>query len=215
MGVIVPAARGAGRVLLVGQAPGADGDVRPLTGTMGLTLARLAGLDGRFPERDPDDQLGVLFDRANVLDEFPGRGSGKGHEFPTVEARAAAAEMWPLLLGYERVLFCGRAVINAFRLAPWGDSLERTSWRTRRSFSWFWDSGVCMEEHAPDTTSVIGAGVRGLACTPHTRSYAAAYALRLAWMPHTSGIVTWWNDAGNRRRAGRFLRELAKVADGR
>lgn len=117
MGEIVPARLHVPRrVLLVGQAPGADGDVRPLTGTMGLRLAELAGLTEVAGTEDVprDEWIGLWFDRANVLDHYPGR-KGKGHAFPPGAAFGAAANMWDRTRDHDRVLYCGKAVFDAFR----------------------------------------------------------------------------------------------------
>jgi hypothetical protein len=171
MGEIVPALyRPARRVILIGQAPGSDGDTRPLTGTMGF---KLAGLAGYTPVPD-DEAVGRWWDRANVLDYYPGPADGKGHSFPTGYARIAAGAMWPRLT-YDRVLFCGKAVLEAFRMAEWGDTdRRRKDWRGQPELLWF-----------PDRDG-----------------------RQFAWLPHTSGIVPWWNDPRNERRAAEFLRLL-------
>lgn len=140
MGAIARARiRGNVRALLVGQAPGADGDVRPLTGTMGARLADLAGLHLPGPRgyemTQKDELVGLWADRANVLDRYPGR-KGKGHDFPRAEARRAAADMTPLVLEYDLVLFCGRAVADVF--AP--SMIGRARWRDREMLTWHpWD----------------------------------------------------------------------------
>jgi len=54
----------------------------------------------------------VRFERANLLDAWPGKG-GKGDAFPRAEARAAAAKMEPLLRG-RTVVFVGASVARAF-----------------------------------------------------------------------------------------------------
>lgn len=169
------------RVLLIGQAPGADGDTRPLTGTMGLDLAVLAGLHDRSLDAraarcglDRDERIGLWFDRANVLDFYPGRGNGKGHAFPLGHAAAAASLMVPLMEEYDRVLYCGKAVYDAFRRAR-GREIERNL----DKLVWY------MDLH----TSGSGAGQL------------------FAWMPHTSKVNPWWNDAANVHAASAFLRE--------
>jgi uracil-DNA glycosylase len=135
VGRIVPALYQPERkVLLVGQAPGADGDLRPLTGTMGLRLAEMAGYD----PADGDEAIGRWFSRANVLDYFPGKDeTGKGHLFPIGHGRVAAAKMWPSLRDYERVLFCGRAVFECFRTCAYGDVNEwRKAWKDCEPLTW-------------------------------------------------------------------------------
>lgn len=177
MGEIAPRLITTGRnVLLVGQAPGADGDLRPLTGTMGVRLAQLAGVDGVGPrgaETTPlDRRIGIWFDRANVLDYYPGR-DGKGHAFPPGAATAAADLMFDVLDSYDRVLFCGKAVYDAFRRVS--RQRDKDPWpRDADKFRWYSDTW---------TTS-------------------------FAWMPHTSMIVPWWNDAANVKLAETFLRDL-------
>jgi hypothetical protein len=118
-----------------------------------------------------------MFDRANVLDRYPGRHAGqKGHAFPRAEARQAATEAWPWVSEYERVLFVGRAVWDSFAVVD-DDKEAARRWRSVRAFTWTgeWPS--------------------------------------VAWMPHTSGIVTWWNEPKNRSRAEKFLRALAREAE--
>lgn len=167
------------RVLLVGQAPGADGDVRPLTGIMGVRLAELMGVCGT-PGVPDDEAIGVWFDRANVLDFYPGR-SGKGHAFPVGAARIAAELMLPEVKRYDRVVFCGKAVFEAFRTCGTGDesARRRKEWRGWPMLTW----------HHLDRTGLAGSW---------------------AWMPHTSMIVTWWNDRENVEAAQAFLRDLGE-----
>lgn len=180
-------------VLLVGQAPGADGDPRPLTGTMGKRLGELAGLhlakDALSAAGLPRDEfIGTLFDRANVLDYYPGRlAESKGDQFPLAHARTAAAFMWPAIAEhYDRTLFCGKAVWDVFRTCQAGldVSERRREWMSVQALEW-----------------VDGRryGIHG----------------EVAWMPHTSGIVTWWNDVQNRLRAESFMACLTVYALGR
>lgn len=55
-----------------------------------------------------------LFDRTNLLHQFPGR-HARDDKFPQREARIAADAMRPLLSG-RRVVLVGRAVMEAFQL---------------------------------------------------------------------------------------------------
>lgn len=188
--------RTAHNVLLVGQAPGADGDVRPLTGTMGVRLADLMGVDAavvvpastsRPPSTTPKDEIvGLFFDRANVLDFYPGR-SGKGHAFPLGHARLAAQEMWPKVLEYERVVFCGKAVKDSFI-----DTMTGTrDHPLRRSYRKAFREAEMLTWYA------------------HATKLNDTGAFLWAWMPHTSMIVPWWNDPANVELARRFLTDLA------
>lgn len=197
MGEIAPRMISTGRaVLLVGQAPGADGDVRPLTGTMGERLADLAAL----PQEPPrgwknlprDEHVGLYAARANVLDVYPGR-RGKGHDFPLGHARIAAKAMWPQVVAYDRVLFCGKAVKQAFKdelCGPRDHAMRRSARRefdAAPMFAWF--------------------------ATTDERNHCGAFAW--AWMPHTSLVNPWWNDERNVEAASRFLTDLFAWARGR
>lgn len=179
VGKIVPALyQPTRKVLLVGQAPGADEDLRPLTGTMGRRLAELAG----YKDVSDDETIGRWFSRANVLDFYPGRAPGdKGHNWPIGHARVTAANMWPRLLDYQRILFCGRAVFDAFRSCSYGDvNTRRKAWLHQEPLTWY--------TQFPDPD-----GHR-----------------EFAWMPHTSMIVPWWNDETNVLRAAAFLTDLRR-----
>lgn len=181
--------RTAHAVLLVGQAPGADGDLRPLTGTMGVRLADLAGLVIAKPEDETvrqmmlhaerEDLIGLFFDRANVLDFFPGK-QGKGHAFPIGHARVAAHAMWPRLLEYDRVLFCGRQVYDVFRTCQYdGVNLRKKEWRWLEPYRW------------------------------HGHRERDGRTMEFAHMHHVSMVVPWWNDLANVDQARRFLTALA------
>jgi hypothetical protein len=150
---------------------------------MGVKLARLAGLqavsrDLRHLGLEEEEFIGAIWDRANVLDYFPGK-NGKGDAFPLGHAREAAAFMWPSLAEYDRVLFCAKGVWDVFRSCPAGRDVSerRRDWMGVQALTW----------------------VRG-----------ARHGLRgeVAWMPHTSGIVTWWNARQNQLRAADFMMDL-------
>src|SRR5580765_595681 len=96
------------RLLLIGQSPSINGDPRrPLiAGPTGERLRELLGLDLLAYVRATE--------RVNLLAEYPGK-AGKGDRFPLEEAREAAVEMTPRLLG-RRVIFVGHGVARAFGL---------------------------------------------------------------------------------------------------
>lgn len=101
------------RVLLIGQAPGRAGPPpgRALVGgRSGTFLQNIAGFHG--------DLKGYIknCETTNVLKVYPGRVvGGKGDLFPMDQARAAAAEMLPTLVG-RRVVMVGYGVADAFRV---------------------------------------------------------------------------------------------------
>ena len=98
------------KILLVGQAPGRNGDpATPLLyGGTGSKLTALFGMSERqYLER---------FDRINVLDFWPGK-SGKGDKFPTREATRSAAIKSKQIIG-RRVLFVGISPAAAFGFKP-------------------------------------------------------------------------------------------------
>jgi len=104
------------RLLLLGQAPGRNGDSRrPLEGRIGRRLAALGGLSfEEYLERT---------ERTNLFDEWPGK-NGKGDAWDAKEARRLADLSKPSLNG-RRVIFVGRNVASAFGCSdlPW------LSWR--------------------------------------------------------------------------------------
>ncbi len=111
--------------LIVGQAPAKNDDpLRPLCGKSGR---RIAEMMGDFPNLIPThhDIMMATFDRANLLDYWPGSASGKGDKFPMDEARREAAALWDHCLGfttcrYDWLLLLGRNVQRAFRQSdPW------------------------------------------------------------------------------------------------
>lgn len=93
--------------ILIGQAPSRTSDPNnPLSAApLANRLAALLGVS-------VDEYLNV-FDRANVLDYWPGRGT-KGDLFPLAEARVAA-ELMKAKLKDRDVIFLGKKVAEAFR----------------------------------------------------------------------------------------------------
>lgn len=98
-----------GRVVLVGEAPGAKGDpLKPLEGRPGLVLCKLAGW-----ERDVN-YIRTKFRVLNVLDAYPGAASGKGTVWPLMESREAAARLLPGLRRSKGAVLLGKRVAAAF-----------------------------------------------------------------------------------------------------
>lgn len=99
------------RPLLIGQAPGPntnpDLPLFPVPKTSaGGRLQHLMGLTRA--------EYMQLFERTNLLHEFPGRHK-RDDKFPMAKARLAASTIRPLLTG-RRVVLVGRNVANAFDL---------------------------------------------------------------------------------------------------
>lgn len=94
------------RALIIGQAPSQNGDPgRPLLdGSTGNRLRSLLGVS--------IDEYTELFERVNLLQEFPGK-SGKGDAFPIESARQRAAELTSTLRR-RTVLLIGGNVARAF-----------------------------------------------------------------------------------------------------
>lgn len=98
------------RIILIGQAPGPTGPPpgRPLVGGRSGTF--MQSLTGCQTLKDYIKH----FETMNVLDWYPGRApGGKGDRFPMTEARVAARDKLPQLLG-RKVVFCGSGVAEAF-----------------------------------------------------------------------------------------------------
>jgi uracil-DNA glycosylase len=115
------------RALIVGQAPAKlDDPTRPITGKTGR---RLAGYMGFF--EDEQDLFEGAFDRANLLDCYPGK-QGKGDAFPREEAQRGAISLYidrlgPVSCKYDWLLLLGRNVARCFaqQLKPW---MEWETW---------------------------------------------------------------------------------------
>lgn len=96
------------KIVLIGQAPGPDGDPKePLKGGRSSTLIYL--LSGCATEY----QYEALYDRRNLLPEWPGYANGKGDKFPAKEAREAAKKLLPELRE-RKVVLLGDGVAKAF-----------------------------------------------------------------------------------------------------
>lgn len=86
------------KTILLGQAPGREGDGEPLSGRSGRRLASLCGLTM--------EQYLATFERMNLVDEHPGS-AGKGDEFFTTrEVRELAERLRDRLTG-RRVVVLG------------------------------------------------------------------------------------------------------------
>lgn len=100
--------RRCGRCLLIGQAPTRTGNpASPLTGAAGRRLSLYGGVN--YPH-----EFMTLFDRANVLSEYPGASGENGDDAPRKDMREAAAEMASHLARYRCVVLLGRATGDAF-----------------------------------------------------------------------------------------------------
>jgi uracil-DNA glycosylase len=80
--------------IIMGEAPGQAGDPdRPLAGSAGKRLALMAGLRHW-------DELAQRYELMNLLQEFPGTAAdGVSARLLADAARAAQADLWPLLVG--------------------------------------------------------------------------------------------------------------------
>ena len=113
--------------LLIGQAPGPNTDpTRPLyplpRSSAGGRLAEFMGLEPKL--------YNSIFDKVNLLNEFPGRGK-RDDKFPLRDAMIAASAMRPLLKGRD-VILIGRNVALAFGLQlefhTWTDMFTPANW---------------------------------------------------------------------------------------
>ncbi len=104
------------RPMLVGQAPGPNTD--PLQPLYPATASSAGGRLARFMGLTAEQYLDI-FDRVNLLHDYPGKNSVGEDKFPLYEARIAAGAIRPLLR--ERtVVLVGRGVALA-----WGGSVAR------------------------------------------------------------------------------------------
>lgn len=97
------------KTLLIGQAPGPNTDsARPLhpfpASSAGGRLCKFMGISA--------EEYLEIFDRVNLLQEFPGK-EGKEDKFPPRLARVAASAILPFLVG-RTVVFLGRNVATSF-----------------------------------------------------------------------------------------------------
>lgn len=131
-------------VLIVGEAPGARN---------AGARRRISDLSGR-PWEDWADWI-------NLLDEWPGPGSGNGSGWNPRAGRIRARELRETFDGHPLVVLLGRRVAQC--VLPAGAGLP-----------WFRRVG------------------------------------RFVVIPHTSGIVRWWNDPENVERARLFLSGVSR-----
>lgn len=136
------------KILVIGEAPSGRT-------AGGLTRTRISELAGT-PWEEWADWI-------NLLDEWPGRGSGKGSAWDARAAKTRADRMLADGFGYDRVIVLGRRAAGV--LIPGGAGFP--------FFRWI--------ERAGSKVAVI---------------------------PHTSGIVRFWNDPGNVQKAREFLAEI-------
>ena len=94
------------QAIFVGQAPGFDGQEKPLVGRSGKRLEMLCGLSC--------GQMDSLFDKTNIFKEFPGRQSHplKGDMFDIKKARMLTKNM--KFDNYKLVVFLGLNVAKSF-----------------------------------------------------------------------------------------------------
>lgn len=113
--------KGISNALIIGQAPAQHDDPSmPITGRTGRRLADLMGI--------PFEQYLCTFDRANLLDRWPGK-HGPGDAFPKVEALSGGVSLWNRYLydmncTYDWVLLLGRSVERIMFRRPPGPWLK-------------------------------------------------------------------------------------------
>lgn len=129
---------------------------------------------------------GGRLERTNLLWEWPGQLGTRGSHFPRAEGRRAA---YQLLLGLEAVgrprrplILVGTRVAEAF-------GLKRSEYDLLT-----WHHIYLEPDHDEER-------VRADHDDPRR-------AHDVAVMPHTSGLVHWWNDPANVRKADRFFRKV-------
>lgn len=171
------------RPLIVGEAPGPRTDPSvPLDGRTGRRLAELAGIS--------EEELRRRARIVNVLPRWPGP-AGKGSAF---DPRAAA------LPAAEAVRLHARA----------GSLVLVLGWRAARALNGVLygvhrQEYLVPERHYLGDVSVQVAVVPDPMRMPGPRSRRRA--VRVAVVPHPSGINRWWNDPANVEAARSFLRE--------
>lgn len=134
------------RTLVVGEAPSRT-STAPLDGPSGRRLAALAGV--------PFEELPARFELTNLLDRWPGRGSGPGAAFPRAEARAAAASME---IEGRRVVLLGKRVASAFGVV--GDLLDVVEHRGAEVLVLPHPSGASRWWNSPDGRARAEAALR-------------------------------------------------------
>jgi len=132
--------------LILGEAPGRGkdwvGGMFPLSGQVGVTLCRFAGLEAEALREKPGDSrhghyywtLLKRFDCQNVLDYWPGQ-NGRGSAFPIVEAEEALSEIEQDLMARPAVVLLGRRLVDLFRLEPRA-FFEWSKWPNARHGTW-------------------------------------------------------------------------------
>lgn len=185
------------KALFVGQAPNSQPVDPDKPALSGRPVRRLASLMDVSVE-----QFFSTFDTMNLLAEHPGK-SGKGDAFPLAPARKAAQQT--SLEGWPRLVLLGRNVAAAFWLAhlpylEWVSLTRINKVGSNSSFQATWIS-----PHGPAPT------VMQAPLTPRHKAgpgFVEVCNLRVAVVPHPSGVNRWWNEPANVEAAGRFLREL-------
>lgn len=136
-----------------------------------------------------------------LIGQAPGRAGD-----PSVALDGRVGRRLAGLMGLTMEEYMGR--VDRLNLLP--------AWTGRDGKGDAWDA-----ERARENAEAILPSIRGRRAVLLGRNVAAAFGLkRVEWMtwtdlggveaaaiPHPSGIVLWWNDAENRRRASEFLRE--------
>ena len=114
-------------VLIIGQAPAQKDDrTSPLSGRTGRRLATLMNMDM--------EEFRTTFDRANLLNRFPGHRVGAGDAFPIQQATINAHKLMQNNPpdNYRAVILLGKNVARAFNL----QNPEFFQWdRTHRPFT--------------------------------------------------------------------------------
>lgn len=111
------------RVLLVGQAPSASAE--DLQGLSGARIARLCDV--------PYAEYLELFERRNLVQDWPGYAPGGGDAFPMGDARRGWARLLPALHGRKIVLLGRKVGCIALGHAPeWFRWERRDHWTSPR-----------------------------------------------------------------------------------
>lgn len=183
------------RPLLIGQSPGPRSDPsEPLSGASGRRLAALCGLGL--------DEFLALFERANVIPDFPGK-LGKGDAFPLALARPLARDLMPRCAGRPVVLL-GNHVAAAFGWRAdwlrWSVAPPAAAGPDHQDAVMAVRLAQGRRRHPPQAQVIVGEGERDVA------------APLFAVSPHPSGVNHFWNEPANVARARRFWRRLAREA---
>lgn len=182
---------GAGRFLLVGEAPNARMGVDH-AGTLLPSLdwktgrAHTANRLMRFTGWPDLRTFHRTFDRTNLLGECPGT-QGNGRAFPLGLARAASVELFNAVerRDYLGLVVLGKRAAGAFRWWE-AEGEDRVPYAELNYLEWF--------EASP---------------YPPRTGYCPK---RAAIVPHTSALNRWWHDEGNRANARAFFDALTRQA---